>query len=102
MKNLLMLTVAFTVLGGSAAMAGHHGDGHKGKMFEKHDLNGDGVISKSEFLEAHEKRFDEMDADGNGEISKDEAKAGKEKMREKMKERQEKRKERREDRAPDE
>lgn len=88
MKKLLALSavaLAFTV---TPALAEEHGDkGDKGKMFEKHDTNSDGVISKDEFLYHAEKRFVEMDADGNGEVSKDEAKAAHDAMREKMKER---------------
>ncbi len=61
------------------ARGGHGGDQggeHKGNgLFKKHDLNGDGVVSKKEFIRAHEERFDKLDKDGNGEISRDEAKA---------------------------
>ena len=65
---------------------------HKGaKMFEKHDTNGDGVISKAEFLTHAEERFSKMDVDGDGNVTKDEAKAAKEKMREKWKEMKDKR-----------
>ena len=59
---------------------------HKGKMFERHDTNGDGVISKSEFLAHAEERFSKMDADGNGEISKEEAKEAHKKRKKKFEE----------------
>ena len=55
-------------------------------MFERHDTNGDEVISKSEFIASAEERFKKMDADGNGEISKDEIKAHHAKMKGKWKE----------------
>lgn len=91
MKKLLMLTAAMLVFSAPAAFAedgegmkdGHYGGG---KMFEKGDLDGDGVITKAEFMESHEKRFTAIDTDGNGEISKEEAQAMGDKMHDKMKE----------------
>lgn len=44
--------------------------GQRGDRFAAADANGDGVISKSEFIALAEKRFDKMDADGNGSLSK--------------------------------
>ncbi|MGN7439201.1 MAG: hypothetical protein ACTHOO_11230 [Alcanivorax sp.] len=87
MKKLLMLSaLALAVSVPTAAEAGPHG-GKKGhKMFEKHDLNGDGVVTKSEFLEGAEKMFSKMDLDGNGEITKEEAEEARAKMKEKWKE----------------
>ena len=77
--------------------AGHHEGGEKGaKMFEKHDTNGDGVITLEEHLEHAKERFNKMDADGDGKISKEEARAAKEKMKEMM---QEKRAEKRAEKA---
>lgn len=46
----------------------------KGKMFEKVDTNGDGVISKTEMLSKAEERFAKMDTNGDGSVSKEEAK----------------------------
>lgn len=62
------------------------------KLFERGDKNGDGVISKSEFLAQAEERFAKMDTDGNGEVSKEEAKAHAKKMRAKRKEMKDKHK----------
>lgn len=97
MKKILALTAVALAFAVSPAMADNHGD--KAKMFEKHDTNGDGVISKSEFLSHAEERFSNMDTDGNGEISKDEVQAKraemKEKRKDRMKEMREKRQERR-------
>lgn len=70
---------------------GHEG-GHKGKMFEKHDTNGDGVISKDEFLSHSESRFQEMDVNGDGSISKEEGQAHRDAKRERYQEFKEKRK----------
>lgn len=82
MKFFLTLTSAALVLAGaSSAMAGHHEgmrDGakhHPGHMFEKADADGDGIITKSEFMDMHEAKFNEMDSDGNGNITKEEAQA---------------------------
>lgn len=91
MKKLLALGACALAFSATPALA-ETGD-HKGKMFEKHDTNGDGVISKEEFLSHAEEKFGKMDADGNGEITKAEGEAAKEKWREKMKKHKEKRKE---------
>lgn len=99
MRKLMIMAAAFAVLGAPAAFADHHGD--KGKMLEKFDADGNGTISKSEFLKSAEDRFSKMDVNGDGEITKEEGKAMKEKMREKMKERMENRKERRDERQSD-
>ena len=81
-----MLSAFVMAVGASPALADHHEDGdRKGKMFEKHDTNGDGVISKDEFLDHATSRFSEMDANDDGEVSKEEAKAAHDRMREKMK-----------------
>lgn len=95
--KLTTLGAALLLFSASPAFAGHHEDGEKGaphhrggaKMFEKHDLDGDGQISKSEFMETHENRFNEMDTDGDGKISAEEAKAFGEKKREEMRQRRE-------------
>ena len=92
MKKMLLLSVAALTFGAAApAFADHHDKA--GKMFEKHDLNGDGVVTQEEFLEHAKKKFSEMDRDSNGEISQEEAKAQRDTMKEKMKEKREKWKE---------
>lgn len=108
MKKLLILTAAVLVFQTTPVLAESYEGGdkpHKGKMFEKKDTNGDGVISESEFLDHAKARFDEMDKNGDGSISQDEAKVMHEAKREKMKEKRdqwkEKRQERRQDRAQD-
>lgn len=67
----LLLVVSVT----APAFAGHHKMGEKGdrkERFLKADTDGDGVISRAEFIARAEKRFDKMDADGDGRLSKDE------------------------------
>lgn len=91
MKKLMLFTAAFAVLGAPVAFADHHG----GKGLEQFDADGNGAISKEEFLKSSEDRFQKMDTDGNGEITKEEGKAMKDKMRSKMKERMKNRKDRR-------
>ncbi len=82
--------MAVALVSAPVVFADGHGDkGKGGKMFEKHDTNGDGVISKSEFLAHAEERFAKMDVDGNGEISKEEAKAHRKDKMKKWKERKE-------------
>lgn len=96
MKKILAMTVLALAISSPAAFADDHGgkDGKRGgKMFEKHDTNGDGVISKDEFMNHASEKFSKMDADGNGEVTKDEGKAAWEARREKMKEHRAKMKE---------
>lgn len=105
MKKALMLAAAFVVMGAPAAFADHHEDGkdgkhHKGEMFEKKDVNGDGVISKDEFLKAHEEKFNDIDMDKSGDLTKEELKEAMAKWHEKRKGRMEKMKEKREESAP--
>ena len=89
------------VMASPQAFADNHGDkehkGHKGKMFEKHDTNSDGVISKDEFMGHAAEKFGKMDADGNGEITKEESKAAWEARKAKWKEKREERKAKQED-----
>jgi len=100
MKKLLMLGAAVLTFQAAPVLAGHHEGGDhgdkKGKMFSSKDTNGDGVISKSEFLSHAEEKFGKMDRDGDGSISKDEAKANKKEKREKMKEKRAERMEKKE------
>jgi len=58
---------------------------HKGKMFEKTDTNGDGVISHEEFSAKAERRFKKMDTNSDGKVTKEEAKSHHAAMREKYK-----------------
>ncbi|MFK7839836.1 MAG: hypothetical protein AB8B83_05840 [Bdellovibrionales bacterium] len=92
MKKILMLAAAIFAFGATPVLADGHGEGGKGKKFEKHDTNGDGVISKDEFLDHASERFSKMDSNSDGTISKEEAKAGHEKRRAEMKERMKERK----------
>lgn len=92
MKKLMMLTLAGLVISAGAA----HAEAYS--KYKEADSNGDGAISKTEFLAAQEKRFDTLDLNGDGSITKDEAKENRETRRENIKERMENRKERRQER----
>lgn len=103
MKKLLILSAAFLAFGAAPVLADNHGEGdhkggHKGGKFQKHDTNGDGTVSRGEFLSHAEERFSNVDTDGSGDISEEEAKAAHEAKRENMKERVKERKEKREER----
>lgn len=94
MKHLFALTIFALAVASPAAFAEdgqHKKGGHH--LFEMADKDGDGAVSKAEFLAASEERFAKMDANGDGVFSKDEAEAAKAKWKEKMKEHREKRKE---------
>lgn len=99
MKKLLMLAAAILMFQSLPAFADtHEGDKKKMEREIKGDTNGDGVISKSEFLDRAEERFSGMDANGDGSIDREEAKAAHAKKREEMKERKEQLKEKRAER----
>lgn len=110
-SGLVMLSVP--------AIAGPHegGDHDRGEkikaMLQEIDKDGDGAISKDEYMNharaKAEERFAEKDANGDGKISPEEGKAHMEKKREEMKEKREglrdkikeKRQERMEDKKSD-
>lgn len=58
------------------------------EMFAKTDKDGDGVLSKEEFIASHreraEKAFDAMDANKDGKLSKEELKEGRKAWHKKM------------------
>jgi len=84
MKKLFLMAA---VLGGMTLSSAAMADGHMKKI----DTDGDGVISKSEFMAKHEEkseeRFDKIDADGDGVLSKKEMKKARGMMKKRMKER---------------
>jgi hypothetical protein len=57
--------------GGDAKGKGHH-KRHGKHMFEKKDADGNGEVSKAEWLAASEARFADADTDGNGSITQQE------------------------------
>ncbi len=94
---LMAALMGGVAMSSTAVMADNHGEHkHQGSAMQKVDTNGDGMISKDEFLSRHEEMFDNMDADGNGSLTPEEMREARGEMREKMKERMEKRKEMRE------
>jgi Ca2+-binding EF-hand superfamily protein len=102
MKKILMFTTAALVLSAPAVMAKDGGGSHhKGRMFEKLDLNGDGVVTREEFNKAHEERFNKMDADSDGKVTKEEAQKAAEEWHAKMKEHRKERMDKRGDGSAD-
>ena len=88
--NKFVLTAAMAAvlgLSATAAMAEHHeGGAHdKGKMMERIDTDGDGVVSKAEFMAKHEEKFTKMDKNSDGNLSKEEMESAREAMKEKWK-----------------
>ena len=87
-------TLAALALASGTAWAAHHESdeargksphaGYHGKRFEKRDTDGNGEISKAEWLTASEERFKKADHDGNGSVTRDEMKAAHQKMRERL------------------
>lgn len=72
----------------SSAWAAHH-EGKRGEKrghhFERKDTDGDGSISKGEWMTSSEERFKQLDSDGDGVITQAEWDAGRERMRERWK-----------------
>jgi Ca2+-binding EF-hand superfamily protein len=81
----LVASVATATLAAKTVFA--EGGGHDGKrseMMEKRmkaaDTNGDGTISKAEFVKQAEERFEKIDANNDGGITKEEMEAMREKF----------------------
>lgn len=90
MKKILMMTATILVFQATPVLAeDHEGEGPKGTVFEKQDLDGDGKLSEEEFLAGSRERFKNMDQDGDGYVTLEEGRALREKMREQRKERRE-------------
>ncbi len=81
MKKVFALTLLALTLSTAPIFAEDHHTGH-GKMFEKFDVDGDGSITKEEFLKRHEERFTKVDSNSDGTLSKDEVEAMKAEMKE--------------------
>lgn len=92
MKNKMLLLASAAVLMSFPAFAedmsgkGDDKGMHKGFKFEAMDTNGDGLVSKDEFMAEHMKRFEAMDSNHDGGVSKDEIEAYRQAKHEKMKE----------------
>jgi hypothetical protein len=88
-RRLLLTTslVSAWVFAGAAWAAHPEGDRHgmRGHHFEARDTDGDGSISKAEWMASAEARFKALDTNGDGVISKAEWDAGIARMREKWK-----------------
>ena len=84
LSSLALSVLALPVLAedNPARLGGPEGHGPRGmeKMLNA-DTDGDGMLSKAEFMAVHEKRFDEMDSNHDGKVSKDEMKAHREAMK---------------------
>lgn len=104
MKKTILLTAAALALSVPAFAAdaamdkmtpapGHeHEMGKKGhNMFSKADADGNGIVSKSEFMAVQDKFFAEADTNSDGQITQDEAEAQKARWRDKMKQMREER-----------
>ena len=82
MKKLLILTALSFIGAATPAFANTSHDGTKGwvdHFFKEADTDGNGTISKDEFMAYSEKKFDKMDTDQNGELTKAEVVAFKKK-----------------------
>ena len=92
MKNLSFLILLFSILIALPSYSNENMVKPKSsklrQRFEKIDTNGDGLLSKSEMLDAHreriEKIFIKFDKNNDGNLSRDELTAVKKEMRKKI------------------
>jgi|GEM_PF-1190241 len=85
MIGALAMTMGITGIAQADEHKGKDFEKFQHKMFEKMDTDGNGSISRDEFMAVHEEKFTMMDTNGDGELSMDELKASREKMKEKYK-----------------
>lgn len=84
-STLLGVASLCLAAGGVQAMShGDEGDKHQKKMWNKLDTDGDGAISRQEYMDAMGKHFERADTDSDGKISKEEWQARKDAMRSEM------------------
>ena len=95
-RRLTTLAAIFLSSAILSVQAGHHSEGSYEKMpnkphdrmakrLKKIDTDGDGKMSRAEFVAHAEQRFAKMDADGDGFVTTEEGKAAHKKMREEHK-----------------
>ena len=95
MNMKLPLLLAVVMIGSTSTVLAESGGEHPGRgefrekmrnhmeqKIKETDTNGDGSISKAEFLAKAEKRFAKMDQNGDGQITPEERKAIRERMEE--------------------
>lgn len=78
-KHALILAVLAT-LTSTASFAQQEGGGNRREMMKEKlremDTNGDGAISKAEFMAGAEARFSKMDRNGDGKLDKEDRRGG--------------------------
>ncbi len=76
MKYLAVISLVLATWGMALAGGSHgHGKGERTSFIEKHDADGNGLVSFEEFSEYFKTHFEEMDSNGDGVISEDEVQA---------------------------
>lgn len=77
MKKRIIATTLILGLAGGAALAGPGGKyGHGVQMFDRLDLNGDGMVTRDEMNQSQAERFARFDANSDGKLNVDELDAG--------------------------
>jgi Ca2+-binding EF-hand superfamily protein len=88
-KKTMILSLALGLVTLQPALAQDSGTGDRREMFrqkmqerlQQMDTDGDGSLSKSEFMAQAEERFNKMDANGDGLITSDERAALRERLK---------------------
>lgn len=70
MKTIAIILAGATALTAMPAAAQRFGNGEGLQQFEQADSNGDGLITRGEFVAARNARFDKMDRNGDGVVDK--------------------------------
>jgi Ca2+-binding EF-hand superfamily protein len=99
MKGYLIMNkflIATALIGsfafGSTAVLAEYSKGDKQmKMMERVDTDGNGVITKEEFMARHEEMFAKIDSDNDGSLTKEEMQTARQDMKKKWKEMKDKR-----------
>lgn len=86
MKKILTLGLVLIAFSATPAIAKKNSENDAKKVSHPADTDGNGTVSKAEFLKKHEDRFNKIDTNGNGELSAEELQTNRPKAKKESKE----------------